>query len=125
MKSSHYKVLVVDDEEPMRKLIVSLLSQKGHQCLTSNNGREALDQIMETKFDAVIADIVMPEMDGIALTQELSKRYQSLPVMIMAGHAEEYSAETAIASGARALCKHQELFTGVFIQLGKNKRNEG
>ena len=101
MESTHYKVLVVDDEEPMRKLIVSLLSPKGHQCVTANNGREALDKIMETKFDALITDIVMPEMDGIGLTKELSKHYQNLPVMVTTGYTEEYSAENAIASGAR------------------------
>jgi diguanylate cyclase (GGDEF)-like protein len=101
MEATHYKILVVDDEEPMRKLIVSLLSTKGHQCVTASNGLEALDKIMEAKYDALITDIVMPEMDGLALTKELSKHYQSLPVMIMTGHADEYSAETAIASGAR------------------------
>src|SRR4030042_7217242 len=105
MKSSHYKVLVVDDEEPMRKLIVSLLSPRGHQCVTASDGREALDKIMETKFDALITDIVMPEMDGITLTKELSKYYQNLPVMVMTGYTEEYSAETVIASGAREFIK--------------------
>ncbi len=93
MESPHYKILVVDDEEPMRKVIVSLLSTKGHPCVTASNGLEALDKIMEAKYDALITDIVMPEMDGLALTKELSKHYQSLPVMIMTGHTDEYSAE--------------------------------
>jgi diguanylate cyclase (GGDEF)-like protein len=105
MKSSHYKILVVDDDEPVRKLIVSLLSPRGHQCVTANNGREALDKIMETKFDALITDIAMPEMDGITLTKELSRHYQSIPVMVMTGYTEEYSAETVIASGARDFIK--------------------
>jgi len=105
IKSSHYKVLVVDDEEPMRKQNLTLLSQKGHQCITANNGIEALDKVNKNKFDAVIADIVMPEMDGIALTKELSKHYPDLPVMIMTGHAEEHSAESAIAAGAREFIK--------------------
>jgi diguanylate cyclase (GGDEF)-like protein len=105
MESTHYKILVVDDDEPMRKLIVSLLSPRGHQCVTANNGREALDKIMETKFDALITDIAMPEMDGITLTKELSKHYQNIPVMVMTGYTEEYSAETVIASGAREFIK--------------------
>jgi diguanylate cyclase (GGDEF)-like protein len=105
MESTHYKILVVDDDEPMRKLIVSLLSPKGHQCVTANNGREALDKMMETKFDALITDIAMPEMDGITLTKELSKHYQNIPVMVMTGYTEEYSAETVIASGAREFIK--------------------
>jgi len=105
MESTPYKILVVDDDEPMRKLIVSLLSPRGHQCVTANNGREALDKIMETKFDALITDIAMPEMDGITLTKELSKHYQNIPVMVMTGYTEEYSAETVIDSGAREFIK--------------------
>jgi diguanylate cyclase (GGDEF)-like protein len=101
MESTHYKILVVDDEEPIRKLIATWLSQMGHQCITANNGVEALDKIIETKFDAIITDIVMPEMDGIAFTKELSNHYQNLPVMVMTGFPEEYSAETAIVSGVR------------------------
>jgi two-component system cell cycle response regulator CpdR len=100
IKSSNYKVLVVDDEERTRKLIVTLLSQQGHQCMTAGNGIEALNKISQNKFDAVIADIVMPEMDGTTLTKKLSKECPRLPVMVMTGY-DEYSAEVAIASGAR------------------------
>ena len=98
-ESSHYNILVVDDEEQIRKLIASLLATKGHHVTTARNGLEALDKI--GKYDAVISDVVMPEMDGITLTEELSKQYQSLPVMVMTGLTEDYLAETAIASGAR------------------------
>lgn len=101
MKSSHYKVLIVDDEEPIKKLIVTLLSRKGHQCATASNGLEALDKIRKTSFDAVVTDIVMPEMDGIGLTKTLLKHDPTLPIMIMTGHSDQYSAETAIVLGAR------------------------
>ncbi len=105
MESIHYKILVADDDEPVRNLIVSLFSLRGHQCVTANNGCEALDKIMETKFDALIVDIAMPEMDGLTLIQELSKHDQNIPVMVMTGYTEEYSAETIIASGAREFIK--------------------
>ena len=123
MEFTHYKILVVDDEEPMRKLIVSLLSPKGHQCVTANNGREALDKFMETKFDALITDIVMPEMDGITLTEELSKHYQNLPVMVMTGYTEEYSAETAIASGAREFINKPFSISEFLIRFDKMMRD--
>jgi len=105
MESTHYKILVVDDDEPMRKLVVSLLSPRGHQCITASSGREALDKLMETKCDALITDIAMPEMDGITLIKEVSKHDQNIPVMVMTGYTEEYSAETIIASGAREFIK--------------------
>ncbi len=101
MESTHYRVLVVDDEEPIRKLITNILSLRGHQYVTANDGHEALEKMMERKFDAVITDIAMPQMDGLALTKEISTRDQNLPIMVMTGYAEEYPPETAITSGAR------------------------
>ena len=101
MESPHYTVLVVDDEEPIRKLIASILSLRGHQYVTANSGREALDKIVGAKFDAMITDVAMPEMDGLALTKEASTHYQNFPILVMTGYAEEYSPEVAMASGAR------------------------
>ena len=122
MKSSHYKVLIVDDDESMRGLMVTLLTQKGHHCETAINGLEALDKISKTEFDAVITDIVMPEMDGISLTKELLKRYQGLPVMTVTGYTEEYSAETAMSSGAREFIKKPFSTTEFIIRFDKMMR---
>jgi CheY-like chemotaxis protein len=98
---SKYKVLVVDDEEPLRKLIVAILSGQSHQCLTAGNGVDALNKASQIKFDAVITDIVMPEMNGIALTRKLLSLYPKLPVMIMTGYSKNYPTGFAIAAGAR------------------------
>jgi len=100
-KSSKYKVLVVDDEEILRNMLVAFLSREGHQCATASNGTEALMKIHQNKFDAVITDIVMPQMNGIALTKELLSIYPKLPVMIMTGYSKEYPTELAIMAGAR------------------------
>ena len=101
MKPSQYKVLVVDDMAPMRDLIVTMLSRQGHQCITACNGLEALEKVEEEKIDAVVTDIVMPGMDGIALMQELSRKRYRLPIMVLTGHSKEYSEEAALAAGAR------------------------
>jgi len=118
-KSPHYTILVVDDEEQIRKLIASLLATKGHHVTTASNGLEALDKIVEGKYDVVITDVVMPEMDGIALTEELSKQYQSLPVMVITGHTEDYSAETAIALGAREFIRKPFSISEFFLRFDK------
>ena len=60
MECVHYNVLVVDDEEQMRTLISRTLSQKGHRCVTAENGHEALNHIRETPFDAVITEARSP-----------------------------------------------------------------
>jgi diguanylate cyclase (GGDEF)-like protein len=121
-KPSYFKVLVVDDDESIRNLMVTLLAQKGHQCETAMNGLEALDKIGKNEYDAVITDIVMPEMDGISLTKELSKRFQDLPVMTVTGYAEEYSAETAMTSGAREFIKKPFSTTEFIIRFDKMMR---
>jgi len=123
MESTYYKILVVDDEKLIRKLITNMLSLKGHQCVTANNGIEALDKIIGAKFDALITDIVMPEMDGIALTKKVLNHYQNFPIMVMTGYAEEYSAETAIASGAREFIRKPFSVYEFFIRFDQMMRD--
>ena len=105
MESSKFTILVVDDEELMRRFIVSFLSRLGFSSVTAVDGMDALDKMKENKIDAVITDIKMPNMDGIILTRELSTRYPGVPVMVMTAFDEEYSAGTAISLGAREFIK--------------------
>ena len=83
-----------------RDLVSSILSSKGHTCVTASDGVEALDKASTEKFDAVITDIVMPNMDGITLTRELSKNDPSLPVMVITGFTDEHYYEESINAGA-------------------------
>jgi len=122
-KPSHYKVLVVDDEESMRKLIVTLLSKQGHQCITASDGIEALHKMKQEKADAVITDIVMPEMDGIALTKEILALYPKLPILVMTGHGKEYPAEAAITAGARDFIEKPFSIEEFMLRLNKLMRD--
>ena len=122
-KKPSYKVLVVDDEEAMRKMMFTLLSKLGYQCITASNGIEALNQINQNKFDAVVTDIVMPEMDGIALTKEIMILYPNLPIMVMTGYSKEYSAESAIAAGARDFIKKPFSIDEFSLRLNKMMRD--
>jgi CheY-like chemotaxis protein len=105
MKFAKYTILVVDDEELIRYLVASYLSKLGHSCLTAVDGVDALDKIKNHKIDAVITDIKLPKMDGMALTGEISRQYPDLPIMIMTAFDEEYSEGTAISVGAREFLK--------------------
>ena len=100
MESSKYAVLVVDDDEPVRNLVVTFLTRLGHSCVKATDGVDALDKMKENKIDAIITDIKMPKMDGIKLTEEILKQYPGLPIMVMTGFAEENTAEGAISAGA-------------------------
>jgi len=118
-ESAQYKILVVDDEESVRNLIVTLLSRSGHSSITAVDGVDALDRMKGNKIDAVITDIKMPNMDGVALTVEILKRYPGLPILVMTAFDEEYSAGAAIAAGAREYIKKPFSPDEFFGQLQK------
>jgi len=105
MESSQFTILVVDDEELMRRYLVVFLSKLGYSSVTAIDGSDALDKMKANKIDAVITDIKMPKMDGIILTREISRQYPGVPVMVMTAFDEEYSAGTAISLGAREFIK--------------------
>jgi CheY-like chemotaxis protein len=105
MKSSPYKVLIVDDEESIRSLIVTLLTKEGHSCTTATDGGEVLNKLNSDRFDAVITDIIIGVMDGLTLTKEILGTYPRLPVMVMTGYIDDYSAEEAIEAGAQEFIK--------------------
>jgi DNA-binding response OmpR family regulator len=119
METSKYVILVVDDEELIRRLIVTFLSQQGHVCITAMDGVDALDHMSGNKVDAVVTDIKMPKMDGIILTKEISTKYPGLPVMVMTAFDEEYSAAMAISVGAREFIKKPFSLEEFAIRLHK------
>jgi CheY-like chemotaxis protein len=118
-ESAQYTILVVDDDELVRNLVVTLLSKLGHSSITATDGVDALDRMKENKIDAVIADIKMPNMDGVALTREILKRHPELPILMMTAFDEEYSPGEAIAAGAREYIKKPFAPDEFSVQLQK------
>ena len=119
MKPSKYTILVVDDEELLRNLIVTFLSKLGHSCVTAIDGVDALDKIKGNKIDAVVTDVKMPNMDGITLTSKISIQYPGLPVMIMTAFEEGDTAGLAICAGARDFIKKPFSLNEFSIRLHK------
>ncbi|HSB07683.1 MAG TPA: diguanylate cyclase, partial [Thermodesulfobacteriota bacterium] len=117
-----YKVLIVDDEEMVRNFLVSLLSKYGHTCETAKDGLEALEKIEKSAFDAMLIDIVIPQMDGIALTKKVTELYPDIPVMVMTGHADEHPAGSAVAAGAREFIKKPFSVDEFMIRFNKMMR---
>ena len=85
------RILVVDDEEPLRTLVARGLTMDGHTCLTASDGAEALDMLMaeQGRFDLLLTDIRMPLMDGIALALAAKQAFPDLPIMLMTDYAEQ------------------------------------
>ncbi len=68
------KILVVDDESRMRKLVKDFLSKKGYQVMEAANGEEAVDIFYEHKdISLIILDVMMPKMDGWQVCREIRK----------------------------------------------------
>ncbi len=84
----HYRVLIVDDEPLIVELLTTILTSKGHRCEKAHDGIEALQKFSKGRFDCIITDIVMPNMDGITLTREILKHRSNLPIMIMTGFSQ-------------------------------------
>jgi DNA-binding NtrC family response regulator len=119
MKPSKYTILVVDDEELLRNLIVTFLSKLGHSCVTAIDGVDALDKIKGNKIDAVVTDMKMPNMDGITLTSKISAQYPGIPVMIMTAFDEGDTAGIAIIAGARDFIKKPFSLNEFSVRLHK------
>ena len=105
MEPSSYRILIVDDEPVIIALLASFLSSQGYLCETATNGRAALEIVSQNHFDVVITDIVMPDMDGITLTQKLSHQFPNLFIMVMTGYYDEKTMENAVAAGAHEFIK--------------------
>lgn len=80
-----FKVLVVDDEAPVRKMVSSMLKNSDIDIQEASNGNEALTIINDADIDLIITDIVMPEKHGIDLIMEIKKLFPELPVIAISG----------------------------------------
>ena len=68
-----FQVLVVDDEEPILHLVRETLEGSGYQVDTVTNCRDALSQVKNSPYDLVILDLLLPDMNGFVLSQEISR----------------------------------------------------
>ena len=94
------KILVVDDEPSILRLLREALTQWGYQVTTASNAREALDALRTEMYDAAITDIRMPDTSGLDLLKEIKKHDDSIEVVIMTGYPTIASAVEALKEGA-------------------------
>lgn len=107
---SRPRVLLVEDEEPLRLAIARYLTRAGHEVLQASNGVEALRVVVQQTPDVVISDVTMPDMDGVELLRKIRERDLDLPVVLATGAPTVASAAQAVGLGALAyLIKPVEL----------------
>lgn len=102
-----YTILVVDDEEPVRRLAVRMLTWTGYQAMEAGHGREALAAMEEhgQSIHLVLTDIKMPGMSGRELGAQVARRWPGKPVLYMSGFASEVFAGGLLEPGAPFLAK--------------------
>ena len=119
------KILLVDDEEIIRQLLVRTLGEKGYIVESVEDGNTALEKIKENSFDLLITDLKMPKVDGIEVLREIKKVNPYIEVIIITGYPTIELAVEAIRIGAfDFICKPfdmQALLATVEHSLEKQK----
>ena len=78
-------ILVIDDDRFLRAFLRTILERDHHHVLQASNGREGLELYQEQSADLIITDLVMPEMDGLTLINELTRNFVNAKVIAMTG----------------------------------------
>jgi len=94
------RILIVDDEDGMRRLLGRVLTREGYDTSTVGSGAEALRLVANERFDLVVTDIKMPEMDGLQLLENLKEYEPSLPIIVMTAYGTIENAVQALRLGA-------------------------
>ena len=84
-----YKILVVDDEENIRRLIRKYAEFEGHSVDEAKDGMEAIKMTRDGGYDLLVVDIMMPELDGFSACREIRK-FSSVPIILLSARGEEY-----------------------------------
>ncbi len=97
-----FKICIVDDEEIILKMYSSKLEKEGYEVVTYNNSRKALEDIPLQTPDLILLDILMPDLDGFKLLDELRKNkiVEKIPVIFLTNLDDDENKQKAVEKGA-------------------------
>jgi len=97
-------VLVVDDSATVRKFVAASLNMKGFRVITAGDGIEALERMPSEKFDLIITDLNMPDMDGYEFIRTIREtpEYKDIPIIVLSSMTDLKDKDLALESGALA-----------------------
>lgn len=101
--NNNYKILVVDDDEDLRSVLVNILEASEYNVKAAENGHTAGEMVQKERFDLVISDIQMADCDGIELLENMKKTLKEVPAIIFITGYHKYTDELCFKSGARAV----------------------
>jgi len=82
------RILVVDDEELVRRGTADMLADMGHEVLQATSGAQALQMLRDGRFDFLVSDYLMPSMNGLELIEELRRQRNDIPILLITGFAD-------------------------------------
>ena len=99
MAASAPRILLVDDEEPVRKLLTFPLRREGYDVVPALDGHEALERLEDDSFDLVVLDVMLPRMDGFDICRAIRQR-STVPIIMLTAKTEESDKVTGLELGA-------------------------
>jgi len=94
------RIVVVDDKQSFRFMLQGFLEDAGYRVICAAGGAEALQELEQGCYDLVISDMVMPDMDGVALLRQVRSRFPKLPFILVTAHGTVDNAVSAMKEGA-------------------------
>lgn len=113
------KVLVVDDDEQIRGLLVDILEAAGFAVESARDGIEALEKMHQQKFDCVTTDLRMPRMDGRKLAEEIRRLFPQVPAIMMTANVDLAKGAQVYRVLAKPLPKMSDLVDLVKLLTGE------
>jgi len=121
------RVLVIDDEEVVRMLVVEILESAGHEVIAAESAERALERLEGSDFDLVVSDVVMPGLSGLELLEIVHERRASLPIVLVTGAGTYDTLSQALTRGAAGLVTkpfaHADLQNAVAEALDRADRS--
>ena len=117
-------ILIVDDDRRITRTLSDILNVSGYHTTEASSGPDALEKVRTMKFDCVISDIKMPEMDGVELHRRLHDIQPGLPVMLMTAYAADILTNQGLKEGVvGVLDKPLDInhLLGFLASLSKNR----
>ena len=94
------KILVIDDQRSIRNTLKDILELEGYEVELAENGKDGIEIFLESKYDLVLSDIKMPEMDGLEVLSKIMEVHSDVPVVMISGHGNIDTAVESIKKGA-------------------------
>ena len=123
------RVLIVDDEANLRKVLSAMLRREGYEVAAAANGEEALAEFDKNGADVVVTDLVMPQVGGMEVLKGISTRSPDVPVIIITAHGDVAAARQAFLARAVDFIEKpfdgEQLLAAIEVALGRAHAGAG